>query len=784
MAVNAVGFVLGIGLLFSLDRLPAVGVLVLACLVVAFLSGSLKFKRFVAFFVAGFVTAFAHASFQQLQQLPAAYLGTEVEVTGTVTGLPEQRAASLRFLLKLESLNLPETPLMMNSMSSLVRLSWYGSTTPPLVTGDRLKLLVKLRRPNGFLNRGGFDYEKYLYQQRIVATGYVRSKPPFASDMFISHDGSGWLAGARNWIRDRLLQAGQQLPNRGLILALAVGDRSAIESSQWDVFIATGTNHLLAISGLHITLIGGFCALLARTAWRYSSLLQRIPRDECSLYAALFGAFIYAAMAGFSVPTQRALLMFCVLAVFSLLKRHQRRSTGLAFALIAVCAINPMSVMAPGFWMSFAAVAILYLVFAFAPRDGWQHRTIYAIRGHFLITLGLYPLTVLFFQQASLVSPVANFVAVPVVGLLVTPAVFVCSLLAIFSVPLATALLSPVDWVLSLMSGLLAIMAQWPFAVIKPMAVSSAAVFFLIVAAMLVLLPLRSRLRWLAVVLVLPLLFPAGRHPPLGTYRVTFLDVGQGTSVVVQTRSHSLVYDAGPQYSASFNAADAVIIPYLRSQGITSLDTLLISHNDSDHSGGAHEMVDGIPISRLMVSAALGGNISLEQEYCRAGDGWEWDEVEFTVLYPTASDNGSENDLSCVLRIQTRKGRATLLPGDIEKLGEQRLLENGVVPVEILMAPHHGSATSSTDLFVEALKPKHVVYTAGFENRFGFPKQRVAARYHRLGSLQYQTGNSGAISFEVSDDAPILVSEFRKRKEAFWRRPMADVFLLTATLKP
>ncbi len=762
--------------------LPAISVVGTLCALAVVCGVKQLINPAIVFFLAGFTVAFAHASYRQTQEIPDDFLGTEVTVTGVVPELPERRTGKLRFLLRVESFDLPGTDHGRPGRRSLIRLSWYGAKAPAIVTGDRLRLLVKLRRPNGFLNPGGFDYEKYLYQKGIVATGYVRNKPPYPVDLFLQRDQSSGFAEVRNWLRDRLVMAGQSLPNLGLVMALAVGDRSGIESSQWDVFVDTGTNHLLAISGLHITLIGGFCGLLARFLWRRCRFLQRISRNDCSLYVAVVGAFCYSAMAGFSVPTQRALLMFSVLAIFLLLKRHQRRSAGLAYALIAVCLVNPFSVMAPGFWMSFTAVVILYLVFAFAPRVQWRYRVLYAIRGHLLITCGLYPLTVLFFQQASLVSPLANFIVVPVVGMLVTPAVFVCSLMAMISVPAAGVMLAPVDLVLSLVSRLLEAMAQWPFAVVRPLALSHITIALLVVAAALVLLPVPARLRWLIMVLVLPLMLPALPHPAAGGYRLTFLDVGQGTSVLVQTHRHTLLYDAGPQYSRSFNAADAVIIPYLGSQGVTRLDMLLISHNDSDHSGGADELVAAIPVEKFLVSSTLIGDSLPPQHYCRAGMDWVWDEVHFSVIYPGNSDKGSENDLSCVLQITTREGRSTLLPGDIERYGEQQLLAAEVSSVEVLMAPHHGSATSSSEALVSALQPNFVIHTAGFGNRFGFPRPEVTARYERVGSQQYQTGESGAITMDVTDGEAIKVLEYRKRKAAFWRRPAADVFQPAATL--
>ncbi len=779
MVVNAVCFIVGICCLVNLGVLP--GNLSLAVLTLVTVAVARKSTP-VLFLALGFVVASLSASSTYSKSIPAEFLNKEVLITGSVAGLPQDNGIRLRFLLTIDSVTDIESSNTVQLDRALVRLNWYGRS-PPLKTADKIQLRVKLKRPSGFMNPGGFDYEKWLFQQRIVATGYVRNKN--ADGIAINDTESDFSLATqsqriRGWLQHRLLRATQGLPNSGLILALAVGDRSGIDRQQWDRFIATGTNHLLAISGLHITLVAGFAGLVARAGWAKFACLQQVSKNNFALFVAATAALCYAAMAGFSLPTQRALIMFGVLVLLVLLRRHQQRQSAMATALIVVALVNPLAVMSVGFWMSFAAVAILFLVFSFVPQTDWRSRLVTIIRGHVMITIGLYPLTLLVFEKASIIAPLANFVAVPVVGMVLTPLVFAGSMVAFVSVTGAAWIFMPVDWVLSIVDWFFALLSQLPMAIVHFGGLSNGVVALTLVAAITALLPIKKNLRWIAVVLVLPLTFSESRSPAAGAYRVTFLDVGQGTAVVVQTKNHTLVYDTGPQFSASFNAADAVIIPFLRSQRISTVDVLIVSHGDNDHSGGADELVAGINVQVALASAPLE---QLPEAYdCRSGQQWRWDNVSFRILHPQGSDQGSENDLSCVLLISTKGGKHTLLPGDIEQKGESRLLEQNLPLIDVLMAPHHGSNTSSGVAFVGATLPDYVVYTTGFANRYGFPKKAVSDRYQFVGTKEFNTATSGAVSFEVTDAQPIAVREYRYEASGFWGRHNHPLSGGTATL--
>ncbi len=735
----------------------------------AALNSRLKFAKVPAvIFLFGFVYGCFYASFYLSRHLPTELLGVEVEIVATIVDLPHRDSRRLRFLSKLESIRSIESDAPIPHGGRL-RLSWYGKDAPDLQAGNKVKLIVKLKEPSGFMNPGGFDLERWLIQNKIVATGYVRSKSFDVSKSVISNSLTP-VSSARNVLQRKLIAASDGLSSQGVILALAVGDRSGIATDLWDRFISTGTNHLLAISGLHISLVAGFVALLVQSLWRFTGLSGRSTRRGCSLAAALVAAFCYAAMAGFSVPTVRALMMFSVLVCLLLLRRHQRRTQSLAIALVVVCLWHPLSVLAPGFWMSFAAVAVLFLVFS---NSQGQDRVAFfkrLMRGHLLVSVGLYPLTLLFFGQASLVAPLANLLVTPLVGLLVTPLVFLAAVTVLVSMQLATFILFIADQLLQLTFALLSFFSSVPYALVKLSGFTHLSVMLVVATALLMIVPVTSGLRIVSLVLTLPLFFPQTNHLPEGVYNITFLDVGQGTAVVVRTARHTLIYDTGDQFSKRFSAADAVLLPFLRSHALSTIDKLIVSHADRDHSGGADEVLDEFNVKTLVMSSPLPQRPNAPYVACVAGDRWEWDGVGFAILHPDVGMVGSENDRSCVLRISTPGGVHTLLSGDIETYGEGLLLRRGELePVEILLSPHHGSTTSSGRQFIAALQPEYVVHSAGFKNRFDFPREEVTVRYQSSGARQFNTSDSGAIDFRVSDSG-VAISQYRKTAGRWWHR--------------
>ena len=651
-----------------------------------------------------------------------------------------------------------------------VRLSWYHPTVE-LSPGQRWQLTVRLKRPRGFMNPGGFDYEGWLFQQQIGATGYVR----VSDQSRLLDDSSGqFVPRVRARILgfiDTVLQGHEQ---RGTVSALAIGYRHSISPGQWTVLRNTGTNHLMAISGLHIGLVAGggfFCVLWLWSCIPGACLVFAAPR--AAAIAAMLAAVFYAGLADFSIPTQRALVMITLVMLNIIAGRRSAPTSVLAAAALGVLVIDPFSVLAPGFWLSFAAVAVILLAVcgrsAFAS-TGWENWWWRWGRLQTIVAVGLAPLTLVFFSQISVIAPLANAVAVPWVGLVVVPLTLggiglmpVSSDISGLFLIMAAEALEILWWGLAYLEGLDLIVDTVP-------AISLWVGTGLVILTALWLVPPGVPGRWLGI-FVLPLLFlrPSPILAP-GSLELTVLDVGQGLAVVVRTHRHVLVFDAGPRYSPGFDTGDMVVVPFLRSRSIRKLDVLLISHADNDHSGGAASVVRAIETGQVLTNAPL----SLPRvKPCLAGANWEWDGIRFEVLGPVEASTTDTNNGSCVLSIVTPNVRI-LLPGDIEKSAENELLgrlDPSQLRADILVAPHHGSRTSSGSVFLDAVRPRHVVFSVGFRNRFGFPHPDVMARYSARGVALHDTMRDGAITFTLTPDERLGPPvRFRFESKRFWNQ--------------
>ncbi len=636
--------------------------------------------------------------------------------------------------------------------------------------GECWRLAVRLKRPHGLRNPGGFDYEAWLFRERLRATGYVRPDPAPIR-----------LEAEESWryAVDRLRQAlgeriraalPQEDPFVGMVEALANGVARGITPAQWQTLRATGTVHLVAISGMHITLVAGMVFFLARWLWAVPGYtVLRVPAPVAAAAAALAAAAAYAALAGFAIPTQRALIMLAVSMSGLFLRRRLPPSQLLAAALAAVLLYDPLAVMAGGFWLSFAAVAVILYVMpethGGGSGGGRRWRQWIGLQG--AITLGMLPLMLALFQQVSLAAPLANLVAIPVFDFAVVP----LTLLGAALLPLApaaaaglwglaSAVLALLWPVLEFLGGLA--LSQWTQAAPPAWAVAAA-----VVGVLWLLAPRGFPSRWVGAVWLAPLLLVRPGTPAPGELWFTLLDVGQGLAAVVRTANHTLVYDTGARFSAQFDAGQAVVVPYLRAQGVRRIDTLVVSHGDNDHRGGAAAVLDAYPAARVLSSvAALGA--AAEVRPCREGEAWEWDGVRFTLLNPPHGRFSRHNNASCVLRIESRYG-SVLLPGDIEARAEQRLVERygPRLAAEVLVAPHHGSRSSSTETFIASVRPRYVLVPAGYRNRYRHPHPEVLARYRRAGARLYGSAASGALELRLTA-AGIGVEAFRERARRYW----------------
>jgi len=578
-------------------------------------------------------------------------------------------------------------------------------------------------------------------------------------------DARFWLHRLRQAVRDNLQTQLGDSPVQGLLLALAMGDRSEISADQWQVLMATGTNHLMAISGLHIGLLAGLAFMLMRIAWScVPALCLRLPAPRAAAYAAMLAASVYALLAGFAVPTQRAWVMTMVVMWALCFYRPLAVSQILCLALLAVLLWDPLAMISAGFWLSFLAVALIAYVLGhrYQPFRWWQQWG----RMQWALGLALLPMTLLFFHQASLIAPLVNLLAVPWVGWLVVPPLLLASGLMALWPPLAAFILSLAAMAMEWLWQLLQWAASWPGGVWRQGLTASWILLSALLGVLLILAPRGWPGRYLGLLFLAPLCWPPLEKLAPGELEFTQLDVGQGLAAVVRTQNHVLLFDTGARYSAEFDMGSSVISPFLRSQGVEQIDLLLVSHGDNDHIGGAASLLQQWPVVEVLSSVPdqlSGGKL------CVAGQTWRWDEVEFRIIHPA---NGQalrrENDQSCVLHVSSAGG-SVLLTGDIERAAEQQLLQQAVtLRSTIVLAPHHGSKTSSSEGFVRALEADYVLYSVGYGNRFGHPAEVVQARYNAVGSRALRSDHGGAITFRLSPRRTPQLEIYRQVHRRYW----------------
>ncbi len=742
-------------------------------------SGALRIAAYVVAGLVSLALGFAWAAWRAevrlAEGLPEAWEGRDLVVVGVVAGLPQDFSQGQRFEFAVESVLTPGATVPGRIMLSLYqgRREDETFTAQPLVAGERWRFKVRLKRPHGNANPMAFDYEAWLLERDIRATGYVRPGPGSERLSALVAHPAYLVERLRQGVRDTFLARLPEAdyPFAGILVALAVGDQRAIQGSLWTTFNRTGTTHLMSVSGLHITLVAALCGWLVAALWRrLPALAVTWPAQRTGMLAGWGAALVYTLLAGFAVPAQRTLYMLTVALLAALSGRQVPPSRVLALALLAVLLCDPWAVLAPGFWLSFGAVAALLFVGAgqVVRVRSWRERLALWGWTQWAATLASLPVLVLVFQQFSLVSPLANTLAIPLVSFVVTPLALAAALAPWWPL-LALAH--------GVMSGLMAFLfwcaagPQW----VMP-APPLAAVLLAVAGVGLLLLPRGLTWRWVGVALILPAAAWPVARPAAGEAWVTVLDVGQGLAVLVRTREHSLLYDTGPLYSAESDAGQRVVVPYLRVLGVNRLDLLMVTHRDADHAGGAASVLAAVPVDRRLGSVPeLGG------EACQAGQRWSWDGVDFAVLHPgnePAAEAGGAgrqpktNHQSCVLRI-TAGNHRLLLTSDIEAADEAAILARAALDPEatlaadILLVPHHGSRTSSTPAFLEAVGAEDAIVPVGYRNRFGHPKAEVLARYAERGIRLWRTDGQGAILVRLGD--PPGLEAWRESHRRYWQ---------------
>ena len=749
----AAGFVAGVGLALWAPALPPPWLRWV--LLLGGCAAWLKVRRHAwpGAMLAGAGWAALHAGWVMQAQLPPAFERQEASVVGTVVSLPEAEPKRTRFRFRVDADGQPEA-----LRGRLLQLAWYddfGATEPGpravVHAGSRWRFDLRLRTPRGLANPGGFDAERNALAQRISASGLVRGGERIAPPAGID----AW----RERIAARIAMAVPG-PHARHVQALAVGDTRALDDADWQMLRATGLTHLIAISGFHVGMVAGFVALLVAGIWRLLPWLGRCcPRPHAAAIAAVLGAAGYAAVAGFALPTVRTVLMVAVVAAARLARRPCNVAAALGLAAMAVLAWDPLSILMAGFWLSFAGVA--WLAWCLPERSHW-------LRGFFsaqaVATLGLLPFSVLLFDQASLAGPLANLLAIPWWSLVVVP-------LALLGTGVEALLPGGGDWLWQ--ASAWCFERSWP--ALTWLGESRFALWWLpearvfalplaLLGALWLLLPRGVPGKGLALLLWLPLLWPARELPRQGEVELVLLDVGQGLSVLVRTGNHQLLYDAGPAVRDGFDAGERVVVPALHALGIGRLDAVVVSHGDNDHAGGAAAVRAALPVAAWHAPPGMQPPLE-DASACLAGRQWHWDGVQFRFLHPHATFPYLRNESSCVLLVASSHGNL-LLAGDIGAVIEQGLVRRqaGLLHADVVVAPHHGSAGSSLPMFVSATGARLVLVSAGHGNRFGHPRREVVERWQRAGAEVLVSADSGAIRVWLGEHGLQL------RERRHWRR--------------
>ncbi|MDQ3188866.1 MAG: DNA internalization-related competence protein ComEC/Rec2 [Pseudomonadota bacterium] len=789
-----IAFVVGVCLLQSQATLPS-SILVAVVAVVAGI-GLLLTSRLghavtargatlIAIVGVGFAYAAAHATWRMADQLVFDDEGRDIAVEGVVASLPVKLERGMRFEFDVERTVTPAV-----HAPSRLLLGWYSGNTA-VQPGERWAFTVRLRRPHGVMNPGGFDFEAWMLERNLRASGYVRTgrnDPPPARTDAMQWQPRYAIERARSSLRDQLQPQLADKRYGGVLLALVLGDQRAIADADWTLFNRTGIGHLVSISGLHITMIASLAGLVVGALWRRVPLLLTYAATQtAAVMAGLTAACIYALLAGWGVPAQRTVVMLATVGVAWLFSSRIGAAMSLALAAVLVCLIDPWAVLSPGFWLSFGAVAAIVWVMhgrsSGSSSFTWRHGLLSAARVQIAVTLALIPATVLTFHQLSVVSPLANALAIPLVSWAVTPLALAGAALTVLPAPLSS-IAEPLLGTANAIFAALSVVLQWaasfswatvPIATPPLMLVALAAV-----GVVWLLAPPGWPLRAVGALALLPMfVWPAARADD-GEVWVTALDVGQGSAVLVETRDRAWLYDTGPRYSSDSDAGERVVLPYLRHRGIGRLDGLIVSHLDSDHSGGAASILRSIEVDRMISSIAPGHpvlNGHTDVERCVAGMQWTSGSLTFAVLHPLQTDyrlKRDTNSMSCVILITSGSTRL-LLTGDVAQADEAAFLaREPALRAGWLAVPHHGSRTSSGAHLLDTLSPTAAVAQAGYRNRFRHPDPEVVARYRARSIGFFRTDHAGAVQWRFAPDGSPTVSAARQSDARYWHnRPGA-----------
>ena len=665
-----------------------------------------------------------------------------INIIATVTGIPEIYPSKIKFIVKVnQAMSQPSL-----QGARLLLTSYKKALIIKPQPGDKLSLEVKLKPPHGFNNPGSFDIKQHMLIQRLTATGTV--SPTSVKLIEKTTKLTDWPNIARENLGNSISNVVGQREISSVIKGLLIGERYEIPYRYWLSLQNTGLAHLFAISGLHIGLVALFGIVLARMLF----FIKPVNWFRCELPViescfAIGLGFAYSALAGFAIPTVRALVMVTILAIGRIRKRNIKATDSLMLALIIILLLDPISILSISFWLTFVSMAIvLYIA---------QTDKITGIKGflkfNLYISLGLFPITLFFFHKVSIIAPIMNLIALPFVGYIVLPLILLGAVFKFIYMPITILCWQLSASLLEYFITFINYCANFSFITFNNFHASTMALVFAFIGVIWLLAPRGFIGKPLAILCFLPLIFPIENILPENIAKITVLDVGQGLAVYVETKNHNLLYDTGPKFTKYTDAGNTIIVPYLRVINKNKLDKIIVSHPDLDHIGGAKSIMKKIPVNEVLISKK--DNRVPSAGLCYGGQSWQWDGVLFEMLHPVKDKHyRKKNDSSCVLKI-TANNKSILLTGDIEKPIENKLVKKykEKLQSDIMIVPHHGSLSSSSNKFIKTVNPKYAVVTSGFLNRYGHPKSRVLARYRRHGVKILDTVDHGAVSFTIGE---------------------------------
>jgi competence protein ComEC len=723
----------------------------------------------LAFFSAGFAWSGWAAQVRLEDYLSADFDDKPIDVVGWIDDLTQTQSSGLRMTVAIDSnYSASGIPSRVSVTAPLALLS----PSAHLSAGTCHRFTLRLRPVHGRLNFSGFDSTSWMWAAGIRASGKVLAVSHCTTQIvpLIMR-----LQRMRESIRSRLIQAvphsNSQVCCSGILVALAVGDQSGVDQDQWSILWRTGVGHLVSISGVHVTLLASILRKLAERGWRFSSLACRLlPASRAGLAIGFIAALAYALVAGFAIPTQRTLYMLGAGWIFSGAGINAGAGRLFWCAVAMTLALNPFACLSPSFWLSYAAVGGLILAdlgqFGIVPK--WRSE----LKSQWVVNLALLPLVAVWFGQLSLIAPIANAIAIPWVGMLVTP----LTLIAMF--PHLSFFAIPAHYLMQTLMHILGYLAQPSWAAITITAPDTPSLWVSIAGILCLLIPLSIPHRQWAWLSLLPVCFPAHATPISGEARVEVLDIGQGLSVLIRTAHHTVLFDTGPRWQGG-DAGQTTIVPILKSQGIFSLDQLILSHPDSDHVGGADSVAKAIAIQHTFTGFDHPNSVG-----CSQGQHWIWDQVQFEFLYPRPETPSSDstrlssrqrshqrNNHACVLRVSSGQ-HSVLIPADIEAAAEEELVEESKsarvnLKSEVVVAAHHGSRTSSTENFIVASQARYVVFSAGWRNHFHHPHPDVIQRWNTSGASAYRTDQDGAVRITLNS-ANIHIETAQQARHNYW----------------